>query len=138
MSNVIKGEVQFLKDRNLGFIHPDNVVIALRSTMNQIMTCFVTSGHEHAMHLVRRLGGHIQFHWDHTGAKNEPRPTPKSQEFGTWLIMIDRAISTAQEMAHRRAIGDVQSQFMFIMSLTLGLIEDYGVIERQGYEVSKD
>jgi hypothetical protein len=130
----VHGEVKFLQEKHLGFTHPDNTVIALRSTMNQLMTCFTTTNADHSLQLVRRLAGLIQFHWDETGAPHQPDARKESHEFGKWLLELDRAISKAQEMAFRGAIGDVQSQFMTIMAVSLGMMSDFGCMEREGYE----
>jgi len=138
VSNVIQSEVDWLIDTDRGIHAQSDLVVHLRHAMNQLMTCYSTTSQEHAMHLVRGMGGKIQFYFNHIEAPHSPRTMVKGWDFATWLIHLDRAISTLMEMAYRDASGQVEDQLVHILAMVQGLLVLFHGTERQGYEVSND
>lgn len=134
MYSVIASEVAYLRDKELGFVHDADVIVALRSTLNQTMTCYVTSGPVHAMHLLRHLAAHVQYYFDENRFAQQTRPHAEQACFGAWLIILDKLVRNCEESVVRGAVGEVRSHFMTILSVVLGAMEQHGGEKRQGYE----
>lgn len=135
MYSVIASEVEYLRDNELGFVYDADVIVALRSTLNQTIHCYVTSGEVHAMHLLRHLAAHVQYYFDENRFAQNQRPHPEQSCFGAWLLILDKLVRNCEESVIRGAVGDVRSHFMTILSVVLGAMQQHGAAQRQGYEV---
>lgn len=134
MLSVIASEVAYLRDSDLGFVEEADVVVALRTITNQLFQCYVSSGEVHTMHMMRHLGGYIQYYFDEHRFAQNVRPMPEKQTFGEWLIHLNRLVTTCEESVIRGAVGDLRGHFMTILSLVCGAMQQHGAAMRQGYE----
>jgi hypothetical protein len=132
--SIIQSEVAYLQDYELGFDTEPDVIVAIRSILTQTYQCYISSGPVHAMHLLRHLGGFVQYYFNVHNFAQQTRPYAEQPSFGCWLIILDKIIGQCEDSVARGAVGDVRSHFMTILSVVLGAMEQHGGEMRQGYE----
>jgi hypothetical protein len=132
---VIKSEVAYLADNNLGFSDPADTAVALRVAIRNAMNCYVTSGPNHAAQWVRHIGGLTQYYFNAINFGTNPRVHPEQPGFGEWLCKMEACCIRATDSVARSARGDLASHLMDLLSLCYGCMEQHGGEQRQGYEV---
>jgi hypothetical protein len=135
VNDVIISEVNYLKDTDKGLKSQGDLVITLKSMMNQLITCYATTDQGHSMNLVRGMGGQIQCYFDYIQVKHSPRPQVNGRDFATCLIHLDRSVVALMEMAQRDARGQAEDQLVHILGVVSGLLVTCKGQPRQGYEV---
>lgn len=135
VENAIKGEVNYLKAQGLGFKSIEGITVCLRANTHQTMVCFVSSGEEPAMHMMRHLAGYIQIFFNVNDLGDTGQPYTEQKNLGAWLIVLDLGVRRLEEFVQNSARGDAIGQLSVIMSVLKGVMAQYGVEQRVGYEV---
>lgn len=138
ISKAIKGEVNYIMNTDIGRSDLADTIVALRVGTHTTMQCFVTSSgikQKHTMHYVRHVAGLVQYYFLMNKFSQEAQPRVPLPSMGCWLVNLDLAVRRAEDAISRSAIGDAKGYLMDILSILVGMMSQFGVEERQGYEI---
>lgn len=135
VDKAITSEVDYLVVTGLGYRDIEGTTVALRTLVHQSMVCFVSSGEEPAIDLMRHLAGYIQVFFNRNDFEHKGLPYTNQTNLGSWLITLDLSVKRLEESVQNSARGDSIGHLMTIMSILKGCMEQHGVEQRAGFEV---
>jgi len=121
----IQKEIELLKDKNIPVFHDNfDIVVCLRSIMNQIINCFATTNQQNTVKLLLRMMAHSQYYFNYYKMATIVKRR-KTRSLGEAILFADQAIKRAEEAIVREGRGDAKSHIMTLQGILLGAIEQF-------------
>lgn len=126
MHELVKQEIEVLKD--LDSIHTglSNTVLALRVLTNQAINAYITAGPEHGNKLLIRCAATVEGHFQATGFQYGVASYAPVNDQGKFYLLLDLAVRRTEEALSRGSVGDAKSQLMTILSIIYGCLREFG------------
>lgn len=119
----IKTELDVMRAQRIDiFTDPCDIVLCMKCTMSQLVNCYVTTNREHATKLLVRFVAHVQGHFEAIKQPVIPAARTDLRSFGHGLLMLGRAVDSADVAISRNAVGDAKGHMMDVLGIAYGIL----------------
>lgn len=125
IAELVENELAIMRAQKVElFTDQCDIVLCMQCHMNQLVNCYITTNQNHATKLLVKLVAHIKGHFDSIKQPVQPSPRSGIKSFGHGLLLLGKAIDSANAAITRGASGDVQSHMMDVLAIAYGTVGD--------------